>query len=337
MDDLSLYQVIKDKIIDYVEIVVLFTEHCNLKCVFCPQDHDDITGANYNSIMSKAPKVVEFINNNPKTNFVLHLMGGELFQDLFLEQNLTIAYGDFIEYVRKHTDAGKTVDFLFVTNLVYEGIEQVKGFCRKYNLQMNVSYDPSGRFNERDFELFKRNVELFKPYIHLISLVITKPSIDKMLAGDEYFDYLYNNFACDWDQLLPGKNFNPALMPSESELFTFYKLLVDRYPKCNNIKYFTEKRQQAKMSCTRGSSHTILTDGSSPQGCSGSVLLKGNTTENLGSTKIIEIFLEQNECLTCEYFSRCSFTCFIKNDYKHINRDMGKCVFKEVYKYVESK
>jgi len=336
MSDNFFYEVIKDKIIDYVEVVVLFFEHCNMRCVFCPQDHESEQGASYEEIMAKVPKVVDYINAHSKKEFVLHIMGGELFQDYFIELGFIAIYNEFIARVKQGVTADKSVDFLFVTNLVTTEINQLITFCQRNELQMNVSYDPVGRFTPAQFEQFKQNVERFKPYIHLISLVITKPSIDKMLAGDEYFDYLYDNFECDWDQLLPGKNFNPHLMPSESELFAFYKLLVDQYPNCNNVKYFTNP-QANKMSCTRGSSHTIMIDGSSPQGCSGSVLLHNNTTEDLGGSKIIQIFVEQNECLQCEYYSRCGFTCFIKNDYKHINRDMGVCVFKEVFKYVEAR
>lgn len=336
-DDDFFYEVIKDKIIDYVEVVVLFFEHCNMSCVFCPQDHNDLLGASREEILSKCPKIIEFINQNPKKEFLLHIMGGELFQDRFIDQRFLNYYQEFIDTIKSSVSKDKEITFLFVTNLVYDQIEKVVEFCQKNNLKMNVSYDLVGRFNGEQLETFKRNIEIFKKYVNIISLVITKQNIDKLLKGDEYFDYLYKNFVCDWDKLLPGKNFNDSLMPKQSELFKFYKHLVDYYPKCNNVKYFVNPDKKYKMSCTRGSSFTIMNDNSVPKGCSGSVLLKDPKTQELGGTKIIQFFVKEHDCFSCEYYNRCSFTCFIRNDYKNLVKDMDECVFKEVFKYVESK
>ena len=159
-----------------------------------------------------------------------------------------------------------------------------------------------------------------------------------VIDGDEYFDYLYNNFTTDWDSLIPAiAEVNERLMPKESEMLAFYKHLVDHYPKCLNIRYFTEPSQENRMSCTRGNNFTVLPDGNIPKGCSGSVLLKESTSKEIWSPVIVQRFFEQYNCFECEYFKRCSFTCFIKNDYKKIERDLGECVFKETYKYVESK
>ena len=126
-------------------------------------------------------------------------------------------------------------------------------------------------------------------------------------------------------------------MPKESDLLKFYKHLVDNYPSCLNISYFTEDSRENKMSCTRGNSYTVMYDGTNPVGCSGSVLLRDSSTKNLGSTIIIQKFFDQYNCFECEYFKKCPFTCFIKNDYNKIVRDVGECVFKETFKYVEIK
>lgn len=337
MSDRDFYKIIENKIIDYVEVVVLFFEHCNMKCVFCPQNHDDTTGANREDIVNKAQLVVDYINTSSKQQFVIHIMGGELFQDHWITQGFIEVYQEFVDTVKHNVTSGKTVDFLFVTNLVYEQIDAVLDFCNRNQLTMNVSYDPAGRFNAQELALFKRNIQKFQPYVHLISTVITRQNIEKIIAGDAYYDYLYQTFETDWDQLLPGKNFNPALMPRESQLLEYYRFMIDRYPRCNNIAYFLNKNTQKKMSCTRGSSHTIMTDGSSPKGCSGTVLLKDPRSEELGSSKIIQIFLEEKDCLSCEFYSRCSFTCFIKNEYKHLIRDVDGCVFAEAFRYADAK
>ena len=51
-DDL-LYKIIDTKVIDYAELVVCLFDHCNLRCVFCPQDHELLEGASEKEILSK--------------------------------------------------------------------------------------------------------------------------------------------------------------------------------------------------------------------------------------------------------------------------------------------
>lgn len=337
MSDAAFYDIIKDKVIDYVEIVVLFFEHCNMNCVFCPQDHNNTEGADRDSIISKARQIVDYINQNPKKHFILHIMGGELFQDRWIESGFLNVYQEFIDIIKDNTAEHKKIEFLFVTNLIFDQVDSVINFCQTNGLTMNVSYDPAGRFNAQELATFKRNIELFKPYVHLIATVITKQNIKKIMAGDAYYDYLYNTFETDWDQLLPSGDFNRTLMPKESELLEYYKFMIDHYPRCNNIAYFLNKKAHRRMSCTRGSSHTIMADGTSPQGCSGSVLLHDPRSKELGSTKIIQIFLEERDCFSCEYYSRCGFSCFIRNEYKHLERDIDTCVFAESFRYADSK
>ena len=335
-DENFFYELLKDKVIDYTEVVVLLFEHCNMSCVFCPQDHDSLVGATRDDILYKATKIVDFINNNKKTDVSLHIMGGELFQDKFVNEGFINHYQEFIDVIKNGVNKDKNLNFYFVTNLVYDCIDEVIKFCDYNNLKLNVSYDLAGRFNNNQLEIFKKNIVKIKDYVNVISLVITKQNIDRLKNGDSVFEYLYENFTCDWDQLLPGKNFNHQLMPKQSELFDFYKLLIDKYPNCNNVKYFLSKERHS-MACTRGSNFTIMSDNTIPKGCSGKVLLVNASTENLGDTKIIQFFMKEHDCLSCEYYSRCGFTCFIKNDYKNLVRDMKECVFKETYKYAESK
>jgi hypothetical protein len=127
------------------------------------------------------------------------------------------------------------------------------------------------------------------------------------------------------------------MMPAESETFKFYKLCVDKYPKMLNIEPFLNGKTNNRMGCTKGNSLTIMPDGNIPRGCSGAVLLKDSNTKDLGGTKIIENFMKKYNCFECEFFQRCPFTCFIKQDFKFIEHDMNECVFKETFRYADSK
>lgn len=339
MIDNTFYKIIDSKVIDWAEIVVCLFDHCNMKCVFCPQEHDNPLGASRDEIMSKVPSIVEFINSNTRsTYFKMHIMGGELFQDLWIEKGFLDIYQEFINEIRKQVPLEKEIIPNFVTNLVFDNTDSVKSFLDKNKLKISISYDPRGRFTGNQFDVFKKNVEIFKPYIEMCSLVLTKQNMQAVINGDSYFDYLYNNFVTDWDSLIPAvESVSERLMPKESEMLAFYKHLVDRYPKCLNITYFTEPSDNNKMSCTRGNNFTVLRDGHVPNGCSGSVFIKDSSTKDTWSPIIVQKFFDQYNCFECEYFKKCSFTCFIKNDYKKIERDLGECVFKETYRYVESK
>ena len=193
------------------------------------------------------------------------------------------------------------------------------------------------RFTKPQLERFKINVEIFKDYINLVSCQMTKQSMRAIIKGDQYFEYLYNNFQVHWDHLLVGADHVAKMMPSQSEVYDFYVYLVDYHPNCVNVLQFTEKTYKtAKMGCTRGNSFTIFADNSIPIGCSGSVVLKNKSTTDNWSNKIVENFLQENECLTCEYYQRCGLTCFVNNDYADTITDVSGCVYKKVFQYADT-
>lgn len=337
MSDEVFYKVIQDKVIDWAEVVVNLFEHCNMSCVFCPQAHDSRVGQTREDILRKVDPVVKYVNSSPYKEYHFHIMGGELFQDELIEKGFMDVYQEFIDQVTAKSDPSKTLIFNFITNLVYERIDDVIAFADKNKLQMSVSYDLAGRFTSAQFEVFKRNVEKFKPYIRHISLVITKQNIARLLKGDPYHDYLYDNFTMTWDHLLPGHNTLKQMMPAESELYDFYKILIDKYPKTVNVESFLGSAPNNKMACTRGSSFTVLFDDSIPKGCSGSVLMRNNGTPNLESTVIIQNFMKERNCFTCEYYQKCGFSCFIRSDYKDLVKDLDECVFKKSFDYAKDK
>lgn len=333
----EIYSVIENKVIDHAEVIVCLFEHCNLSCVFCPQDHDSMIGASKEKILGKSANIVKWINNNTRSTDVrLHVMGGELFQDVWINENFLDVYQELIDTITKEVDPNKNLIFNFVTNLVFDETEKVLKFLNNNNLKISVSYDSKGRFNKSQLRTFKRNVEIFKDKIQMISLVSTLQNMQAVINGDEYFDYLYNTFPCDWDSFLPSVESSEHMMPKESDLLKFYKHLVDHYPNCTNVEHFTTDEHQKKMTCTRGNNFTILHDDSIPKGCSGTVLLKDKSTKDLASDQIVIQFFKTYNCFECEYFKKCPFTCFIKSDYNKLQRDVGECVFKLTFDHVNN-
>lgn len=333
------YELIDRKVIDYAEIVVNLFDHCNMRCAFCPQDHESTVGATRAEILSKAKPIADWINSNTRsTYFKVHIMGGELFQDEWIEKKYLKIYTDFINEITLRVMLTKKVSFNFVTNLVFTKKYRVSEFLGKNDLKVSISYDLKGRFTDNQKEIFKQNVEWFKDRIEMVSLVATKQNIQALLnKEDPYFDYLYNNFTVDWDSYLPSVKIAEKMMPKESELLAFYKLLVDEYPKCLNVQHFVNGEYENKMTCTRGNSYTILYDNSNPAGCSGSVLLRDGNTKDLGSPVILEKFFKKYNCFECEYYKQCPFTCFIKADYSKLEQDIEGCVFKHTFDHVKNR
>jgi hypothetical protein len=336
-EEISAYDIIKSKIIDHSEIVINFFDYCNMNCVFCPQDHSDKQGTSLTEILSKTDIVLDYVRKNTSTNlFLLHLMGGELFQDDLIDGGILEHFGEFIRVLESKKPDNVTFEYNFITNLALTRTDKLLDFVIKHEIELAVSYDPTGRFNQKQLELFKKNIEIFKPYIRMVSCVMTKPSIDKIIFGDQYFDYLYENFDCHWDHLLVSNSKMDYLLPSEQDIKNFYIHLVDHYPRVINVEQFLNKTQQQKMGCTRGNSLTVFSDNSIPNGCSGSAVVKDTITEYTEDSGIVGRFIEQNMCLSCEYYSRCNLTCFMNNEYKNLVRDPQGCPYQSVFKYAET-
>jgi hypothetical protein len=331
---------LSSKVPDYAEIEIFFFEHCNLRCVHCFQDHEATLGMNESSILSKLELIDQFFSRTPKQEVILNIMGGELFQDEILDEFLPI-YTKFIAGVNKlATKHNKKPRFNFVTNLLATKHDLFISWLEEHNLKLSVSYDLSGRFNYSQLELFKKNIEIYRNYIGLICLVATKRNIELLITNsDPYFDYLYDNFDCYWDQLTPGPTVPTDLVPSESLYLSFMLFLVDNYPECTNLEAFVNGKAENKMSCPSLNKLLIETNNATSS-CRIQQHKKSNdfiTIVDRTNDAIIEKWITDKGCLQCEYFARCSFSCFVRNDWKRLKRDFDGCIYKETFKYIEIK
>jgi hypothetical protein len=332
--------ILASKVPDYAEIEIFFFEHCNLKCVHCFQDHDATVGMDQQSILSKVSLIEDFFKKTPKRDVTLNIMGGELFQDHLLDEFLPI-YSDFITEVNLLSlKYNKIPKFNFVTNLLVTRHDTFIKWLEDHQLKLSVSYDLSGRFNINQLLQFKHNIEIYKEYVGIICLVSTRHNIKLLIEGkDKYFDYLYNNFDCYWDQLTPGPTVPTELVPSESQYLEFLKYLVDNYPKCTNLDAFVNGKAENKMSCPSINKLLIETNNETS-----SCRIKQHKESNdfisvisFTNDVIIEKWIEDKGCLTCEYFRRCPFSCFVRNDWKRLERDFDGCIYKETFKYIDNK
>jgi organic radical activating enzyme len=336
------------------EIVVILFEYCNFSCEFCPQKHSDTLGMSYDEIMSKAEIIINYINNNKyATGFVVRLIGGEPFADeVVLKPFILQAYRDLTEKIRREVNIGdRYLHFMWISNFsMKECRKDILEFVedQKEDTKFIVSFDLKGRFNKVNKEIFKENIEIFRDYIRNITTVMTRQNIECIVAGDEYYDYLYENFECSWDKYIKGDILSDYSVPKESQVLEFYKLLVNKYPEIEFIVPFVKKPEFGAInpaSCSRGNGYAIDPDNSIiSEGCIGTHYLKRknvpaivNITQKEFLNKSIEDFLEKYNCHACEYYQRCPMTCFTSLKAESMIEDMDTCINKLLFQYVDNK
>lgn len=321
---------IHEKRPDTGEIIVGLFEWCDLSCLFCNQDHNSTQGID--TIVDKIEQVklsIDTLLKKGKKNFSIHIMGGELFSDK-LDDKVFEDYEQLTNKIRVYClEKNIPVNISFVTNFIWNKKQRVKNFLDKTGVEVMSSYDPSGRFNPRTFKIFKKNIEEFKNYVTTVSVVITKPNIEKFMKNQiPFFEYLYNNFNIFFDYYGPEKN-QKLLMPKDVEVRDFMKYMVDKWPKVSPIKDFFSNTKN-KMACM--DTFTIMPSGQWG-GCG-----QYEKIQKIIPIKMIteQKWIDNYNCFECNHFQRCSLGCFMSN---HVNgmRTQKECWLKEVYDYIDSK
>lgn len=311
------------------EIILNLFEFCDMSCSFCSQDHDSKIGMD--KILEKFQPVVEVIQIQKKmgkSDFHLHLMGGELFAD-DVPDSIFVDYKLLIEKIREYcTNNNIKLKISIASNFVWKDGNRVIRLKEETKTELMTSYDPAGRFNASTFEIFKQNVRQYAQHISSVGVVITKPTIQKFLKNDvPFFDFIYQNFQVYLDYYGPEKNAN-VLQPKDTDLRDFMKLIIDTWPNCLPVSGFL--KDNTSMTCQ--DTYSIMADGSYG-GC--------GKSEKVINFIPIKPILEQQwfddfNCVECQYFSKCSFGCFMSHHVKEM-RTQKECWLKEVYDYIESK
>ena len=324
------------------EVIVFLFEKCNLNCMFCTQDHASTIGMN--RIQEKFEDVTKSIETQyvfGKRDFSVHLMGGELLAD-DIPDSILDQYVDLIMNIQAWGKVkGYPIEPTIVTNFVFDNRERVDRLLEQLpDLTLFTSYDPSGRFNKDTLETFKQNVIYYKHKIKAASVVMTKPSMKKFMEGKaEFFGYLYSHFRINFDyytEITDGvraKNYVQAdalakLQPTDVDIRDFMKFMLDNYPDCGPWdQYLTS----TKKSMTCQDTAYISADGTRGR-CVFTYDSEDKYKEVKG--KLEEKWFQDYDCLSCKYYDRCSFGCFIANHNTGF-RTQEACWLSEVYDHVE--
>lgn len=320
------------------EIIVTLFEHCNLSCKFCNQTHDSTFGLDPDAILSKfgdITKAITLLRKMRKESFSVHFMGGEIFQDsisdTIFEAYRTLAFNVWNWATELHID----VSFTFVSNLIHFNTLRVKSLIDSLvsdGIQANLgtSYDPSMRFSAKDLVIFAKNLEIYRNYIGVVNVVLTKPNIHKFLSRSvPHFDFIYEHFEVFFDYYTPETN-HAIMDPKDHELRDMFVFLTHNYPKAHPVVGWIENETNA-MSCQ--STYTIMPDGKAGR-CT--ILLNKFQKDASPNTagEMESEFIEKMDCLSCEFFARCGLGCFLQQHFNGPGRTMNDCWMKDVHREI---
>lgn len=328
-----LRQLLKDKVTKTTEIELHLFEYCNLACTFCGQDHDSKEGMN--TIREKANQVIDFMDASELSDHTVNIMGGEIFND-DIPASIFDDYLAFYKAIRSYCLAtNQTVRFNWVTNLIFQkNISQVERLLHfTENSFLSTSYDFAGRGLDINRMLtFKANLERFKDRIGVVGFVMTRPSIRKLITNkDKFFkEVLYPNFPLYFDWYVPEGSAD-KMLPTELEMLSAMLFMAEHYPNMEPIRSMLNNEFN-QMTCFSLHKVTILPTGKEVT-CRYLDYDKDkfiHEVDYLSNSNIIQAHLDRNNCLSCEYYSRCQFRCFVQADWTELER-LPECFIKTFF------
>ncbi|MEE2671825.1 MAG: radical SAM protein [Bdellovibrionota bacterium] len=336
MDEILLKNILQKKLNNSTEIEIHLFEFCNLSCVFCGQDHDSKEG--FDTIQEKALDVIAFMNRSHLDHHIVNIMGGEVFNDQVPDE-LFIQYELFTKRIVEYANLNnQKLTINWVTNLIFNKVERIDGLLknlRKLNQDTNLStsYDFDGRgYAGKVNSIFAKNLERFEDYIYTIGFVLTSPAINNFLNhSDPLFERIYKKYVLYFDYYVPEERSSDLLMPSDRELYDAFIYTATHYPNIYPVKDWLENEAN-QMTCYSLNKLTILPDGRHVT-CRYLKYKSGqfnNPVDYSSNSNIVTSYIEENKCLSCKWYQRCSLRCFVQADWAKREK-MSECLYEKFF------
>lgn len=338
-------QILESKRPPLGEIELTFFEWCPINCAFCNHDKKSTIGMSKELMFSKLSIIDNFVKDSGKTVDVIQInfVGGELLADQLLDEYIPI-YKEFINEVSKISKKYDIkIEGVWVSNFLFKNNDKILDFFKYLSTtditnSLICSYDFSGRPTNSQYY---QNIKYLKEYISSINIVATSDTILNMMKNnDEFFsEYLYNTFEIYIDDFIPDEN-TDSMIPSDSLMLDFLKFLYHNYPEVNPIKELVVNDVNS-MSCLSLNKITIFPDNSisnckwhryKPSDFNTYKESKINYVDNAPQMKS---FIDENECLSCEFFNKCGFRCYTQYDWGNRERDLTECLMKLFFRYIQ--
>lgn len=324
------------------EIELTLFENCNIVCDFCFHDKKSEVGMTDVEIFGKLEIIENFMAERQGSVDMLqvNIVGGELFQDRYLEHLAPT----FIELGDRLYDLSQKYGYpdfriVWVSNFLFVKRDLVKHIIDSLRIagvdnHLIVSYDFDGRPISNNY---RKNIEWFGPeYIISVNLVGTVESIAGFMKDDDdYFKWLYETFHVYFDDFIPDKG-TDAMLPPDSMVYEWYKFIADKYPKIHPVADLIENETN-EMHCLSLNKITIFPDNRTSN-CrwhrydQNDFNTEFDIHDNAG---MMQSYMDEQGCLTCEYFQRCGLRCFTQSDWRGRVKDMvdPKCPIKAFFNY----
>lgn len=319
-----------------------------MNCAHCFQNHTD-KEVDREYIRNLAPLVLstmkeEIGKKNPDL-VMFSMRGGELFLDSFEDSQIE-DYASMILEVKqefKKLYPDKQLSIHIMSNGVYNKVDRVINFLKTVEGKITLSFDAFGRFYKVEhLDAFSRNYLKFhkEGLIKNIAITLTKEAISQYIKCPELLRKFEDEI--DFNYYVP--TIKGASLPSDDDLFEFYKTLVDNgYYNCIYVRNLLENHRKGNkihISCNCANT-TVLYHGKAYRTCNIYVPdldLKDfygdcEVTEENGVKIITDRGLKKRGCLLCPYFGNCTYYCWMMLCYK--GYEMGNCPHREIHKYVE--
>lgn len=331
MDLIPIVDILREKKGRWKEAHLILFELCNMRCSFCHQDHESKVGVDRDLVIDKVSKLLE--TTHPDTAMVVNFTGGELFMD-DIDDDLFETYYQAGKMVLEHF---KDVKLVFGTNLIYRDTDRVRHLIESLKViddrvSLATSYDPAGRFNPQQRELFFKNLEAVGDLVKTVNVVITKQNIQIFLDGKEgeEFAEMCDRYDVYFDHYIPSQMYMHH-QPDEDLISTMYIALNNKYPNSYPIK---DWKDNVINETTCRSTKIINKDGviSTCWSEAGRDAIL-DEAEGLRAKDAAEIaFVEHYGCFECEYYARCGLRCFLHDT---VLGDKSKvCSIREMFKVV---
>lgn len=314
---IPLVDILQEKKGDTKEAHLILFEKCNLRCSFCHQDHDSTVGLDAEEIMRKGLRLIA--ESDLEVPIVINITGGELFSDDIEDW----MFGYYLSLGQLLLQNFKRAKIVYGTNLVYEKVWRVRRlmtmlspYCEQgQSVSLATSYDPAGRFNPAQRELFFKNLEEVALWVDTVNVVITKQNIEVFLNDreDPQVKEMCEDFDVYFDHYIPSERYTEH-QPTESAIRQLYLKLAKKYRKSYPIRAWKENRFN---DTTCRSTKIINKDGVVTtcwsEAGKDSILDEGAGLKAKHEAE--ERFIEHYGCLSCEYYQRCGLRCFLHHSF----------------------
>jgi len=336
LSEAALKGLLNKKLNNQTEVEIHLFEFCNLSCKFCGQDHDSKVG--FDAILKKADDAIAFMKRSHLNEHIINVMGGEVFNDLIPDE----LFADYDRFCKKILDfskeSGQKVTINWVTNLIFHKRQRVHDLIEKHRkeggeVNLSTSYDFDGRgYACKVNSIFAKNLRFFKDWVYTIGFVLTSPAIKNFMEGhDPFFDELYETHTLYFDYYVPEERNCDDLMPSDKELLEAFIYAGTHYPKVFPVSDWLENKIN-KMTCYSLNKLTVLPDGEHVT-CRYLTYKKGsfkNPIDYKSNANIVSSYVQENECLSCPWYERCSMRCFVQADW--VKREkLDECLYKTFF------